>query len=459
MLRHYRAVLAPLVAALASAAAGGLPPSDVTSSLAFRAIAAYESLAPRPPARSSIHTAAISPDGRRVAVVVTLPPAADAPQPYPLVLQVWDSVTLKMLASRDLGVAGGPVGSGAPGEHDFTPLQCFLNYAPDGSFLVVTAVSARLRSGVIFSLHDARAELRFIAADDLREFRRIDLDLSRYSQAYGPAQIQLSPAGDRLALPLSLLRAGSELMLGGCEAFQGTEVRVYEVKTGRLVWTATFSGGRGEGVAWSPDGLKLALTLPSTRGDKWFSTRCPQRRADNLLILESGSGRVLTSISTGDLPGPVCFGPHDEVFTAPIHFYVRSRKGEQAKVWNAQTGALERTIGLRGRDVHNILAFSRDGGVLVGYVGKEKLGFSLLEDVQEILDQRFAVWDAATGGLIALSQDFIPRLSGRRGNGFQGLTLRIDLSADGRSLLADWGGAPAPLLLFDLPDVPARPAR
>jgi hypothetical protein len=366
-----------------------------------------------------------------------------------------------MLASRDLGFAGGPVGSGAPGEHDFTPLRCFLNYAPDGSFLVVTAVSARLRSGVIFSLHDVRAELRFIAADDLREFRRIDLDLSGYSQAYGPMRIQLSPAGDRLAVLLTPLNSSLDIGFGGasCEDFQGTEVRVYEVKTGRLVWTATFAGARGEGVAWSSDGLKLALTLPSTLGNKWFSTRCPQRKADNLLILESGSGRVLTSINTGDLPGPVCFGPRGEVFTAPIHFYVRGGKGEQAKVWNAQTGALERTIGLRGRDVHNILALSRDGRVLVGYVGKEKFGFSLLEDVREILDQRFAVWDAATGGLIALSQDFIPKLSGRRGNGYLGLDLRIDLAADGRSLLADWGGAPAPLLLFDLPDTGAGPAR
>jgi WD40 repeat protein len=358
-----------------------------------------------------------------------------------------------VLASRDLGVVGGPVGGGAPGEHDFAPLRCFLNYAPDGSFLVVTDVSARLRSGVIFSLDDARAELRFIAADDLREFRRIDLDLSGYSQAYGPVQIQLSPAGDRLALALSPLGGGSELVLpGDCQEFRGTEVRVYEVKTARLVWTATFSGARGEGVAWSPDGLKLALTLPSTRGDRWFSTRCPQHEADNLLILESSSGRVLTSISTGDLPGPVCFGPHDEVFTAPIHFYVRGGKDEQVRVWNAQTGMLARTIGLRGRAVHNQLALSRDGKVLVGYVGKEKFGFSLLEDVQEILDQRFAVWDAATGGLIALSQDFIPRLSGRRGSGFQGLDLRMHLAADGRSLLAEWDWAPAPLLLFELPD-------
>ncbi|HXX37397.1 MAG TPA: WD40 repeat domain-containing protein [bacterium] len=320
-------------------------------------------------------------------------------------------------------------------------------------------VNARFRTSAVFSLYDVTAHLRVISAGDLRDLRSIELDLPRYPPAYGPAQIQLSPAGDRLAVAISPLSVVSVVGLGAnCQDFQGTELRVYDVKTGGLAWNAAFKNARSGGVAWSPDGLKLALTLPSTRGDKWFSTLCPQHNADNLLILESSSGRVLTSVNTGDLPGPVCFGPHGQVFTAPFHFYIRSSKGEQVKVWNAQTGALEHTIGLRGRDVHNMIALSRDGRLLVGYVGKEKSGFSLrvLEDVQEIVDQRIAVWDAGTGGLLGVSQDLIPMSGLWRG---KELKLRMHLAADGRSLLANWDDAHAPLLLFDLPDTRIGPAR
>jgi WD40 repeat protein len=209
-------------------------------------------------------------------------------------------------------------------------------------------------------------------------------------------------------------------------------------------------------VAWSPDGLRLALTLPSgPGGERMFRTFCPKRDTDNLLILESGSGRVLVRIKTGDIAGPVCFGPHEEVFTAPLHFYFRGSKGEQVKVWNAQTGALERTIGFPGRDVHNVLALSPDGRVLVGYVGKEKFGYSwrAMEDVFETLDQRFAVWDAATGGLVAISQDVSP-LSGTLRS--YASKLRLHLTADGGSLLADWDATPSHLLLFDLPETRAH---
>jgi hypothetical protein len=206
-------------------------------------------------------------------------------------------------------------------------------------------------------------------------------------------------------------------------------------------------------MAWSPDGLKLALTLPSTRGDKWFSKSCPQRNSDNLLVLDSGSGRVLVSINTGDVPGPVCFGPHEEVFTASFHFYNRGSNGEKVKVWNARAGALERTIGLPGRDVYDVLALSRDGRTLAGYVGKVKLVFwraMVMEDMLETVDERFAIWDAATGRLLALSQDLISLSGTWRG---QASRLHLHLTADGRSVLANWDATPSQLLLFDLSDM------
>ena len=213
-------------------------------------------------------------------------------------------------------------------------------------------------------------------------------------------------------------------------------------------------------MAWSADGLRMALTLPSGPGGQRTSrTSCPKRNTDNLLILESSSGAVLVSVNTGDLPGPVCFGPHGEVFTAPFHFYARASKGEQVKVWDGRTGALERTFGLPGRDVYDVLTLSRDGKILAGYVGKVKVDYwhaIVKEDPLVTVDERFAVWDVATGDVLAVSQDMGPLSGTWRG---QASRLRLRLSADGRSLLANWDATPSNVLLFDLPDMSAAPPR
>jgi WD40 repeat protein len=356
-----------------------------------------------------------------------------------------------------------------------------VRYAGNGASLVISEGSARQRSGGgISELSAVDARLHVLAADDMRELRSIDLGLSSDPRVYGPADIQVSPAGDRLAVALSPI----DLVIGfgggaSCKAFEGSEVRVYDLGTGRALWQVPFENARIGGLEWSPDGLSLALTLQSGQGgDRWARTSCLERTVDkNLLILETGSGRVLSGINTGDLAGPVCFGPNNEVFTAPFHFIYRNSKDQKVKVWNAQTGQLERTIGYPGRDVHNLLALSRDGRVLVGYVGKERLGFSwhALEEMEENLDQKFAIWDARSGALIGTSPSLAPltRSPGRRielraEDGWRPPAirklsgrivrlqadpghLRLQVAAEGSEVLAYWA-VNGPPLLFDVPD-------
>jgi hypothetical protein len=356
-----------------------------------------------------------------------------------------------------------------------------VRYAGDGAYLVISEGSARERSdGGTSYLSESDARLHVVAAADLREIRSIDLDLSSETTVYEPTDIQVSPGGDRIAVALSPI----DLLIGlgagaSCKAFQGSEARVYDLGTGQTLWKAPFEGARIGGVGWAPDGSRLTLTLQSAQvGDTSSQGAfCPEQKIDkSLLILDSASGRVLLGINTGDLAGPVCFGLHDEVFTAPFHFFYGNSSGEKVKVWNAKTGALQRTIGCPGRDVHDLLALSRDASVLVGYVGKEKFGYSwhAMQDMAENVDQRFAVWDARTGALIRISPNLAPliRPSGRRArlkdeNSWLLPAIRklgdrvmhpqgdpgkpqLQLAADGSKVLASWQWQGAPLL-FDVP--------
>jgi len=198
-----------------------------------------------------------------------------------------------------------------------------------------------------------------------------------------------------------------------CKAFLASEVRVYDLRSGENLWKVSYDRARIGSVAWAPDGSQLALTLQSANESDTASRGafCPEPRVgNNLLIFEAATGRALRGISTGDLAGPVCFGMHDEVFTAPFHFFYVNSSGEKVKVWNVQTGALARTIGYPGRDVHDLLALARDGSVLAGYVGKEKFGFSsrTQEEAAQNVDEKFALWNARTGTLIRTSPSLSP---------------------------------------------------
>jgi hypothetical protein len=248
--------------------------------------------------------------------------------------------------------------------------------------------------------------------------------------------------------------------------------------TGRELWKLPFENARIGGLGWSPDGSSLVLTLQTGPGeDPVAQAFCPERKVEhNVLILDSASGRVLSALNTGDVAGPVCLGPRHEVFTAPFHFFYQKTSAEKAKVWNAQTGAVERTIACPGRDVHDVLALSRDAGVLVGYVGKEKFGYSwrTMEDLPENVDERFAMWDARSGDLLRISPSFAPLTHaagtqsgskldlGRLPPALRKLSDRImggqaapgkpqlQVAADGSKVLVSWPWHGAPLL-FDIP--------
>ena len=409
MLKTVRSVSVGLLLVVLPTCAAGLAKTKPRGSLKARAIPAYSGLETGVPL-----AAALSPDGRRVAVLAIVPPASQGPGPYPLTVQIWDADQLTLLTSREVAAPRQPQGDRTSPDREFAPLGCLVRYGGDGASLVVAEGSVQVgpEDGTS-SLFRSQARLHVLAADDLRELRSVDLELARDPGTPGVGDLEVSPGGDRIAVTLSPIDFAIGFGNGApCQAFQGSEARVYDLGTGRELWKAPFGNSRIGGLGWAPDGSSLALTLETGPGeDPVAQAFCPERKVDhNLLILDSAFGRVLYGLNTGDVAGPVCLGPRHEVFTAPFHFFYTNASGEKAKVWNAQTGAVERTIACAGRDVHDVLALSRDASLLVGYVGKEKFGYSwrTMQDLPENVDEKFAVWDARSGELLRISPGFFP---------------------------------------------------
>jgi WD40 repeat protein len=475
MLNTSRSLVGGLLLVVVSAGLAGLAHPKARGSLKPRAIPAYTGLDTGVPL-----AAALSPDGRRVAVLAIVPPASLGAGPYPLTLQIWDADQLTLLKGREIAVPRQPQIDSSTPEREIAPLGCVVRYAGNGASLVVAEGSVRAGpEDGISSLSASQARLHILAADDLRELQSFDLDLASDPRTLGIMDMQVSPSGDRIAVALSPIDFSIGFGNGAsCQAFQGSEARVYDLGTGRELWKAPFENARIGGLGWAPDGSSLAVTLQTGPGeDPVAQAFCPERKVDhNLLILDSASGRVLSGLSTGDVAGPICLGPRHEVFTAPYHFFYTKIADEKAKVWNSQTGAVERTIACPGRDVHDVLALSRDASLLVGYVGKERFDFSwrTMQDLPENLDERFAVWDARSGNLLHVSPSFVPltRPAGKRPAqkpdlGWLPPALRklsdrimrvqsapgkpqVQVAADGSKVLVSWPWRGSPLL-FDLP--------
>ena len=481
MLKTLRFCSIALLLVVVATCVEGLAKSKALGSSKPRAIPAYSGL------ESGLPLAvALSPDGRRVAVLAIVPPASLGPGPYPLTLQVWDADQLTLLRSREIAVPRQPQSDSSSPDRELAPLECVVRYAGSGASLVVTEGSARAEpEGGISSFSASQAHLHVLAADDLRELRSIDLELASDPRTLGVSDLEVSHGGDLIAVALAPIDFSIGFGNGAsCQAFQGSEARVYDLGSGRELWKTPFDNARIGGLGWAPDGSSLALTLQTSPGqDPVAQAFCPERKVDhNVLILDSASGHVLSGLSTGDVAGPVCLGPRHEVFTAPYHFIYAKSIAQKATVWNAQTGAAERTIACPGRDVHDVLALSRDGSFLVGYVGKERFGFSWsnMQDLPENVDERFALWDARSGDLLGISPSFAPlthpaakQPAQKQDLGWLPPSLRklaeritrvqaapgkpqVQVAADGSKVLVSWPWHGSPLI-FEVP--PSRKAR
>lgn len=313
------------------------------------------------------------------------------------------------------------------------PRPGFLRYSPGGHSLLV---------------YDGESAIHVYQLDreQPREARMIDIGLSGERPYFRPVDIEWAPDNRHVAVVFSF------------EVFHLGVVRVYDVTNGQVQWERSFDLVEMGGEAWSPDGRKLAVTLLSGAP----STAYPKRDIPNLLELDGDSGRTLLSIKTGDRAGPVCFAPDNAILTAPLHFQPQGHdrwNHEKVKVWDATTGRLIRQIASPGRDIHDRLELSRDGKVLLGYVGKERSGFVLryLEQANQVLDRKFELFDYKSGKVAATSSNLTE--DGFCGNSRETWTLlpilpSFRLSAHGDRVLVYWPSRACAPSVFEVSGTP-----
>jgi WD40 repeat protein len=179
-------------------------------------------------------------------------------------------------------------------------------------------------------------------------------------------------------------------------------IRIYDIGTGHLDRQfAPYVGVGSGGLAWSPDGTKLAfIWLPVHPGEDLPAD------ARNARIVDVVSGDDVSSFNTGYVAGPIEFLSNAVVITASKNPDPDRFSDDTIKFWDVKTGRLLRRITNPDTGIRNALGVSSDGQRIMGYTGKER--YNKLTHDHKILEQRFRIWDSETGKVLATSPTILP---------------------------------------------------
>ncbi|MGA9986299.1 MAG: hypothetical protein WBP69_00860, partial [Terriglobales bacterium] len=141
---------------------------------------------------------------------------------------------------------------------------------------------------------------------------------------------------------------------------------------------------------------------------------------------------------TGHLPGRIIFAGETQVATddtvVPEPFFPHPKK----KLWDASNGKLIREFGDPKFGARRFVGASSDGNVILGYIPKETLRAARSDPWNETLEQRFRLWDAATGRTIATSPPFLPNLNSPSKGRNEERDPSLEVSANGRAVIVFW---------------------
>ncbi len=351
----------------------------------------------------------LSPDGRTVALAILRKGPFEAGQQEHVFVdaEVWDLRAKKLLARRTLSHR--------------------LN------FTVTTAEWGQVRytgDGQVLLIYDGEL-LHVVKATNLDEIKRIDLGLPSL-----PREAEVV----RLAVPRSSNRLAAVLVSRG--GGKGGAVRIYNLQTGELVRIWEFDRGYpefGAGLAWSPDGKELAVSLlPFLPGQRKLT-----RDEKNIVVFDLASGKVRAEFNTGYVAGPVAFSSDNKLVTATAEMaWMMSRGRHAIREWDFTTHRLIREI-QSPSGVRAVLEVSADSRRLVGYIGQEESVGPLgdPESSFDIIEQRFRLWELPSGRLVATS----PRLPAASKRG------QLRISAKGNLVLVYWKYPDHPILVYEIP--------
>ncbi len=210
-------------------------------------------------------------------------------------------------------------------------------------------------------------------------------------------------------------------------------VRVYDLTSGTLIREWDLSKGRypfGD-VAISPGGNQIAVSyVPENSLGR-------SKAVENLELFDVNTGKASLKVKTGHLPGRISFAGETRVATDDTLEPQPLLPHPEIKLWDMSDGKLLRTFGDPKVGARRFVGASADGNVILGYIPKETLrsgGGIEGGSWNQTLEQRFRLWDAATGQTIATSPPFLPITN----SSIEGFDPSLQVSGNGRAVIVFW---------------------
>lgn len=356
----------------------------------------------------SMSTAALSPDGRYVAVNVGgSRQQADGSWNSTESIEVLDLAASKVVAKVDLPTAS--FLKDAP----LSSTDGFVGYCDKGGYLAVYD-----EIGTVFVLNPHSLEIE----------ARIGLGEQQHIGVLGYRRVVCSANSSLIAVNGN----GGQFGLGVLRLFDLTSSgQIVELRQNPSAGTAFRQ------ISLSPDGSKLAILLQKPRQTP---TKSP-----NVEIRETKHLALLSQFITGDIPDGLTFSGDLEVVTVQGQAMGRDSSRRALQLWNVESGKEVRRYTDASGDVEWPISSSADGTKILGYIPtfRECRFCNGLEGRRDVKEQRFAVWNKITGGEIYRSEPFRPLV--------EPLGPQPVLSQDGTTAMVYWPDNVITPRLFPVP--------
>jgi len=312
--------------------------------------------------------AALSPDGEQVTAAFR----RVGPGPIneiAISVRIWNVGTNEPIVSKELSS-----GESTPRE-SFTGARGFVQYCDNGSGVLVAA------RGTLYYLNPQTLEVLHATATNTGD-------------SAIPERVSCAAKSPRAVVAEF---AGAYCCL----------VRVYDLSSGTIIREWNLSKGPypfGD-VAISPSGNQIAVSLvPENLLER-------SKAVENLEVFDVNTGKVSLKVKTGHLPGRISFAGETRVATDDTLEPQPLLPHPEIKLWDLSDGKLLKTFGDPKVGARRFVGASSDGNVILGYIPKETLrsgGGIEGGSWNQTQEQRFRLWDAATGETIATSPPLLP---------------------------------------------------
>jgi WD40 repeat protein len=387
--------------------------------------------------------AALSPDGKQVAAAYFGHVDAGPKAELAFRVEIWNVGTQEPIASKQLYVTVPevPISVSLPGP------EGFVQYCDHGFGIMITDPSGTfyyLNSRTLEVIHTT--ETKDPIFDEAKDIPR-----RAYCAANSPRAV-IAYGGSFLSWDYPNI------------AYYGRGngiVRVYDLTSGTLLrdWDTTEGPNAFGDVAISPSGNQIAVShIPRNPGWRTKTETSPSvpstKDTSDLEVFDVDSGKMTLQVDTGrwHWPGRISFAGETQIASDDTRMVQPLYPQPRIKLWDSSNGKLIREFADRKSGARRFVGASSSGHVILGYIPRERARSGRWN---ETVEERFRLWDAATGSTIATSPRFSPHPDAPSKRWNEPVDPSMELSDDGRAVIVYWKKGVFRIYVFSLP--PAAP--